>query len=142
MELFKHCVLPGVPYPWISPSSSIFRWAISLLMMSNGPRGRGEKPVFRVANFSSVVLEQVPPYFELRRRSLLLDSELRWSCLTLPPRKWRFVEGLLRSSRTTLEQIAPLKSCTLEKYTAKVHPDWRHFAIFKMPMPMWKRHLN
>jgi hypothetical protein len=43
------------------------------------------------------------------------DSELQWSCLTVPPRKWRSGEELLRSSRTTLEQFALRKILLLRE---------------------------
>jgi hypothetical protein len=63
-----------------------------------GARFSGEqKPVFCGANCSSMVLE------------------LRWSSLTLSPRKWRSGKELLWSSRTTLEQIAPWVILLLQK---------------------------
>jgi hypothetical protein len=60
----------------------------------------GKKPVFHGINGSTVVLE-------LRRSSPFPDSEFRWSSLNVSPWKWLSGEELFRSSRTTLEQIAP-----------------------------------
>jgi hypothetical protein len=64
----------------------------------------GEKPVFRGANCSRVALE-------VRRSTPLRTAEP----LEQPPRKICPGEELLRSSRSTLEQIPPQEILLLEE---------------------------
>jgi hypothetical protein len=121
---------------------------------------RRRKPGFRRANCSSVFLE-------LRQSSSLRnpisagavltgirtppeqsspESELRWSSLTLPLQKGRSGEELHRSSRTTLEQIAPLKilfpahrlASFLKRFIVKRHKNKRDPQYFKLQLSSTK----
>jgi hypothetical protein len=95
IKLFENGVRHGVLYVSISPRSRIFRRAVSSQLTKWG------KKIFFLRRKllqpgSRTPLEQPSPNFELR-----------WSSLNLPLQKWCSGEELLRSSRTTLEQIAP-----------------------------------